>query len=420
MEYRVKDISLADEGKRRIDWAEAHMPVLVALRQKYSKPRPLAGIRVAGCLHVTKETGVLVRTLKAAGAEISWCGCNPLSTQDDVAASLAKHEGIGIFASRGVSTKEYYDDIHSAMKLNPHVTIDDGADMTVEMHKAMEQGKMKSGLYGGTEETTTGVVRLRAMQKGGKLLFPVIAVNDAETKHDFDNVYGTGQSALDGIIRATNVLLSGKNVVVAGYGHVGKGIARRAAGLGANVIVTEVDPIAALKAKLDGYSVATMNQAAAIGDVFVTTTGCKDVIVEDDIAKMKDGAILANAGHFNVEISIPALEKQSSGTKEINQHTMQYNLKNGSRVYLIGQGRLVNLAAAEGHPSEVMDMSFANQFLAVLKLAQSKGTMKPLVYNIDRAQDQEIALAKLQSMGVEIDKLTPEQKAYLEGFAEGT
>ncbi|MEO9295316.1 MAG: adenosylhomocysteinase [Nitrososphaera sp.] len=421
MEYRVKDISLAEEGKRRIDWAEAHMPVLVALRQKYSKARPLAGIRVAGCLHVTKETGVLVRTLKAAGAEISWCGCNPLSTQDDVAASLAKHEGIGIFASRGVSTKEYYDDIHSAMNLKPHVTIDDGADMTVEIHKAMEQGKMmKAGLYGGTEETTTGVVRLRAMQKGGKLLFPVIAVNDAETKHDFDNVYGTGQSALDGIIRATNVLMSGKNVVVAGYGHVGKGIARRAAGLGANVIVTEVDPIAALKAKLDGYSVTTMDQAAGMGDVFVTTTGCKDVIVEDDIARMKDGAILANAGHFNVEISIPALEKQSSGTKDINQHTKQYNLKNGNRVYLIGEGRLVNLAAAEGHPSEVMDMSFANQFLAVLKLAQSKGTMKPLVYNIDRAQDQEIALAKLESMGIEIDKLTPEQKAYLEGFAEGT
>jgi adenosylhomocysteinase len=421
VEYRVKDISLAEEGKRRIDWAEAHMPVLVALRQKYSKARPLAGIRVAGCLHVTKETGVLVRTLKAAGAEISWCGCNPLSTQDDVAASLAKHEGIGIFASRGVSTKEYYDDIHSAMNLKPHVTIDDGADMTVEIHKAMEQGKMmKAGLYGGTEETTTGVVRLRAMQKGGKLLFPVIAVNDAETKHDFDNVYGTGQSALDGIIRATNVLMSGKNVVVAGYGHVGKGIARRAAGLGANVIVTEVDPIAALKAKLDGYSVTTMDQAAGMGDVFVTTTGCKDVIVEDDIARMKDGAILANAGHFNVEISIPALEKQSSGTKDINQHTKQYNLKNGNRVYLIGEGRLVNLAAAEGHPSEVMDMSFANQFLAVLKLAQSKGTMKPLVYNIDRAQDQEIALAKLESMGIEIDKLTPEQKAYLEGFAEGT
>jgi adenosylhomocysteinase len=420
VEYRVKDISLAEEGKKRTDWAEAHMPVLVALRQKYSKTRPLAGIRVAGCLHVTKETGVLVRTLKAAGAEISWCGCNPLSTQDDVAASLAKHEGIAVFASRGVSTKEYYDDIHRAMKLNPHVTIDDGADLTVEMHKSMEQGKLKGPLYGGTEETTTGVIRLRAMQKGGKLIFPVIAVNDAETKHDFDNVYGTGQSALDGIIRATNVLLSGKNIVVAGYGHVGKGIARRAAGLGANVIVTEVDPIAALKAKLDGYSVSTMNRAAEVGDVFITTTGCKDVIMSDDIAKMKDGAILANAGHFNVEISIPELEKQSTGKKEVNQHTMQYNLKNGNRVYLIGEGRLVNLAAAEGHPSEVMDMSFANQFLAVIKLAQSKGSMKPLVYNIDREQDQEIALAKLQSMGVEIDTLTSEQKAYLEGFAEGT
>jgi adenosylhomocysteinase len=420
VEYRVKDVSLAEEGKRRIDWAEAHMPVLVALMQKYSKTRPLAGIRVAGCLHVTKETGVLVRTLKAAGAEISWCGCNPLSTQDDVAASLAKHEGIAVFASRGVSTKEYYDDIHNAMKLNPHVTIDDGADLTVEMHKAMEQGRMKGPLYGGTEETTTGVIRLRAMQKGGRLIFPVIAVNDAETKHDFDNVYGTGQSALDGIIRATNVLLSGKNVVVAGYGHVGKGIARKASGLGANVIVTEVDPIAALKAKLDGYSVSTMNRAAEVGDIFITTTGCKDVIMSDDIAKMKDGAILANAGHFNVEISIPELEKESAGKKEVNQHTMQYNLKSGSRVYLIGEGRLVNLAAAEGHPSEVMDMSFANQFLAVIKLAQSKGTMKPMVYDIDRAQDQEIALAKLQAMGVEIDTLTPEQKAYLEGFSEGT
>ncbi len=420
MEHRVKDISLAEEGKRRIDWAEAHMPVLVALRKKYSETKPLKGIRVAGCLHVTKETGVLVRTLKAAGAEITWCGCNPLSTQDDVAASLAKHEGIGLFASRGVSTKEYYDDIHSAMKLNPQVTIDDGADLTVEMHKTMEAGGITGPIYGGTEETTTGVIRLRAMQKAGRLLYPIIAVNDAETKHDFDNVYGTGQSAIDGIIRATNVLLSGKSVVVAGYGHVGKGIARRAAGLGANVIVTEVDPIAALKAKLDGYSVSTMNEAAGIGDVFVTTTGCKDVIVADDVEKMKDGAILANAGHFNVEISIPDLEKQSTGHKEVNQHTMQYDLKSGNRVYLIGEGRLVNLAAAEGHPSEVMDMSFANQFLAVLKLAASKGSMKPIVYDIDKAQDQEIAMAKLQAMGVFIDVLTPEQKKYLEGFAEGT
>jgi adenosylhomocysteinase len=424
MEYRVKDLALADEGKRRIDWAEAHMPVLVALRKKYGETKPLKGIRVAGCLHVTKETGVLVRTLKAAGAELSWCGCNPLSTQDDVAASLVKHDGVSVFASRGVSTEQYYDDIHASMKLNPHITIDDGADLTVEMHKMLGQGSKKGGvtgpLYGGTEETTTGVVRLRALQKAGKLFYPVIAVNDAETKHDFDNVYGTGQSALDGIIRATNVLLSGKNVVIAGYGHVGKGVARKAAGLGANVIVTEVDPIAALKAKLDGYSVMPMNKAAEFGDVFVTTTGCKDVIVQDDIAKMKDGAILANAGHFNVEISIRDLEKQSTGTKEINQHTMQYNLKSGARVYLIGEGRLVNLAAAEGHPSEVMDMSFANQFLSVLRLAQSKGTMKPIVYNIDKAQDQEIALAKLQSMGVDIDTLTPEQRAYLDGFAEGT
>lgn len=415
MEFRVKDTTLAREGKRRIDWAEAHMPVLVALCQKCEKSKPLKGFRVAGCLHVTKETGVLVRTLKAAGAELSWCGCNPLSTQDDVAASLAKDEGISVFARRGLTSQEYYEDIRSSMKIDPHITIDDGADLTVEMHK----GRRKS-IRGGTEETTTGIVRLRAMQKAGKLIYPIIAVNDAETKHDFDNVYGTGQSALDGIIRATNILLSGKNVVVAGYGHVGKGIARRAAGLGANVMVTEVDPIAALKAKMDGYNVAKMNKAAEVGDVFITTTGCKDVIVDNDIAKMKDGAILANAGHFNVEISIPGIEKQSTGKKEVSDSTMQYTLKSGRRVYLLGEGRLVNLAAAEGHPSEVMDMSFANQFLAVLKLAQQGQTMKPLVYNIDRAQDQEIALAKLQSMGVEIDALTPAQKAYLDGFSEGT
>ncbi|HKX80816.1 MAG TPA: adenosylhomocysteinase [Nitrososphaera sp.] len=415
MEFRVKDVSLAKEGKNRIDWAEAHMPVLVSLRQKYEKTKPLKGVRVAGCLHVTKETGVLVRTLKAAGAEISWCGCNPLSTQDDVAASLAVDENISVFASRGVSSKEYYDDIHSAMKIDPHVTIDDGADLTVEMHKASPKS-----IRGGTEETTTGVVRLRALQKSGKLMYPIIAVNDAETKHDFDNVYGTGQSALDGVIRSTNLLISGKNVVVAGYGHVGKGVALRAAGLGGNVIVTEVDPIAALKARMDGYSVSKMSEAAEIGDLFITATGCKDVIAEEDIAKMKDGAILANAGHFNVEISIPGIEAQMTGKKEINQSTMQYSLKNGKRVYLLGEGRLVNLAAAEGHPSEVMDMSFANQFLAVLKLARHGETMKPNVYDVDRAQDREIALAKLQSMGVKIDSLTPAQQSYLQGFSEGT
>jgi len=415
MKFRVKDLALAQEGKNRIDWAEINMPVLMALRQKYEKTKPLRGIRVAGCLHVTKETGVLVRTLKAAGAELSWCGCNPLSTQDDVAASLAKNEGIAIFASRGVTTKEYYDDIHSSMESDPHITIDDGADLTLEMHKE----KSKS-IRGGTEETTTGVIRLRAMQKAGKLIYPIIAVNDAETKHDFDNVYGTGQSALDGIIRATNILVSGKIVVVAGYGHVGKGIARKASGLGANIIVTEVDPIAALKAKLDGFSVAKMNKAAELGDVFITTTGCKDVIVDRDIAKMKDGAILANAGHFNVEISIPGIENQTVQQKVINQNTTQYLLKNGRRVYLLGEGRLVNLAAAEGHPSEVMDMSFANQFLAVLKLAQQGQNMKPMVYNIEKAQDQEIAYAKLHSMGIDIDSLTPAQHAYLDGFSEGT
>src|ERR687889_1859590 len=390
MKSRIKDPTLAKEGKNRIDWAEAHMPVLVALRQKYEKTKPLEGIRVAGCLHVTKETGVLVRTLKAAGAQLSWCGCNPLSTQDDVASSLAQDEDISVFATRGVTQQEYYDDIHSAMMLKPHVTIDDGADLTVEMHK-----ENFDSIRGGTEETTTGVIRLRAMQKAGKLRYPIIAVNDAETKHDFDNIYGTGQSALDGIIRATNVLIAGKNFVVAGYGHVGKGIARRAAGLGANVIVTEVDPIAALKAKLDGYSVTYMGDAATKGDIFITTTGCKDVISFNNISNMKDGAILANAGHFNVEIAVAELEKNAVKKDPINDNTMKYELSQDKKVYLIGEGRLVNLAAAEGHPSEVMDMSFANQFMSVLRLAQNKSKMEPMVYDIEKSQDQEIALAKL-------------------------
>jgi adenosylhomocysteinase len=366
---------------------------------------------------VTKETGVLVRTLKAAGAEISWCGCNPLSTQDEVAASLVKHEGASIYASRGVSTKQYYDDIGSVIKSKPNVTVDDGADLTVEMHNKL---KTNSNIYGGTEETTTGVVRLRALEKSAKLIYPIIAVNDAETKHDFDNIYGTGQSALDGIIRATNVLLAGKNVVVAGYGHVGKGISMRASGMGANVIVTEVDPIAALKAKMDGYHVTKMKRAAGMGDIFITATGCKDVITKEDIVKMKDGSILANAGHFNLEISIPSLEDGSINKEQINQHTVRYNLKNGNKVYLLGEGRLVNLAAAEGHPSEVMDMSFANQFLSVLRLALYGIDMKPIVYSIDRSQDQEIAMAKLKSIGAQIDTLTPDQRTYLDGFSEGT
>jgi adenosylhomocysteinase len=416
MKYRIKDHNLAEEGKKKIDWAHVHMPVLSNLKKKIKDDNPLKGVKFAGCLHVTKETGVLIRTLHELGADLAWCGCNPLSTQDDVAAALVD-EGISIFASRGVSNEQYYDDIRSTISIKPNVTIDDGADLTVEMHNS---GGNLSKVYGGTEETTTGVIRLRAMQKNGKLKYPIMAVNDAETKHDFDNVYGTGQSALDGIIRATNILISGKNVVVSGYGHVGKGIASRAAGLGANVIITEIDPIAALKAKLDGYSVLPMASAAMTGDLFVTTTGCKDVIREEHFLRMKDGSILANAGHFNVEISIGALKSNSILVKQINENTTQYQLKKGNKLYLIGEGRLVNLVAAEGHPSEVMDMSFANQLLASIKLIQSGGSLSPEVYEIERSQDQEIARAKLESMDISIDTLTEEQKTYLAGFSEGT
>ena len=416
MKYRIKDHNLAEDGKKKIDWAQVHMPVLFNLNKKLKAESPLKGVRIAGCLHVTKETGVLIRTLRDLGADLSWCGCNPLSTQDDVAAALVD-EGISIFASRGVSNEQYYNDIHSTMSIKPNVTIDDGADLTVEMHNS--SGDL-SEVYGGTEETTTGVIRLRAMEKNGKLKYPIMAVNDAETKHDFDNVYGTGQSALDGIIRATNILISGKNVVVSGYGHVGKGIARRAAGLGGNVIITEVDPIAALKAKLDGYSVLPMTSAAVTGDLFITTTGCKEVIREEHFLQMKEGSILANAGHFNVEISVKGLESNSNSVKKINENTTEYKLRKGNKLYLIGEGRLVNLVAAEGHPSEVMDMSFANQLLASIKLIQSKGSLSPQVYQIERSQDQEIARAKLESMDVSIDTLTEEQKTYLTGFSEGT
>ena len=416
MKYRIKDLNLAEGGKKKIDWAQIHMPVLSNLKKKLKDDSPLNGVKIAGCLHVTKETGVLIRTLCALGADLAWCGCNPLSTQDDVAAALV-NEGISIFSSRGVSNKQYYDDIRSTMSMRPNVTIDDGADLTVEMHNS--SGNL-SEVYGGTEETTTGVIRLRAMEKNGKLKYPIMAVNDAETKHDFDNVYGTGQSALDGIIRATNILISGKNVVVSGYGHVGKGVARRAAGLGGNVIITEIDPIAALKAKLDGYSVLPMVSAAMTGDLFITTTGCKDVIREEHFLQMKNGSILANAGHFNVEISIDALKSNSILVKQVNENTTEYELKKGTKLYLIGEGRLVNLVVAEGHPSEVMDMSFANQLLSTIKLIQSKGSLSPAVYEIERSQDQEIARAKLESMDINIDILTEEQNTYLTGFSEGT
>ncbi len=416
MNYRIKDPNLAEEGKKKIDWAQVHMPVLFNLKKKFKENSPLKGVKIAGCLHVTKETGVLIRTLHDLGADLSWCGCNPLSTQDDVAAALVD-EGTSIFASRGVSNEQYYDDIRSTMRIKPNVTIDDGADLTVEMHSS--SGNLTE-VYGGTEETTTGVIRLRAMEKNGQLKYAIMAVNDAETKHDFDNFYGTGQSALDGIIRATNILISGKNVVVSGYGHVGKGIARRAAGLGANVTITEIDPIAALKAKLDGFSVLPMASAAMTGDLFITTTGCKNVIREEHFLQMKDGSILANAGHFNVEISVDALKSNSRLVKQINENTTEYELKRGNKLYLIGEGRLVNLVAAEGHPSEVMDMSFANQLLSSIKLIQSKGSLLPAVYEIERSQDQEIARAKLESMDINIDTLTEDQETYLTGFSIGT
>jgi len=416
MNYRIKDPNLAEKGKKKIDWAQVHMPVLFNLKKKLRVNSPLKGVKIAGCLHVTKETGVLIRTLHDLGADLSWCGCNPLSTQDDVAAALVD-EGTSIFASRGVSNEQYYDDIRSTMRIKPNVTIDDGADLTVEMHSS--SGNLTE-VYGGTEETTTGVIRLRAMEKNGQLKYPIMAVNDAETKLEFDNVYGTGQSALDGIIRATNILISGKNVVVSGYGHVGKGVARRAAGLGANVTITEIDPIAALKAKLDGFSVLPMASAAMTGDLFITTTGCKNVIREEHFLQMKDGSILANAGHFNVEISVDALKSNSRLVKQINENTTEYELKRGNKLYLIGEGRLVNLVAAEGHPSEVMDMSFANQLLSSVKLIQSKGSLLPVVYEIERSQDQEIARAKLESMDINIDTLTEDQETYLTGFSIGT
>ena len=418
MEYRIKDKSLSSYGKKKIEWAESHMPVMLSLQKKYQDSKPLKNLVIGGCLHVTKETTVLIKTLHAAGAEIAWSGCNPLSTSDDIAASLVVDDGLSIFASRGVTSKEYYDDIYSVLKFKPHLTIDDGADLTIEFHKTLND--YGANIIGGTEETTTGVMRLRALENTNKLQYPIIAVNDAETKHDFDNVYGTGQSALDGILRATNILFAGKTVVVAGYGHVGKGIASRAKGHGASVVITEVDPINALKAKMDGFMVKPMLEASALGDIFITSTGCRDVITGIHIEKMKDGAILSNAGHFNVEISIDDLKKLSTSVHNMNENVEQFILGNGNKINLIGEGRLVNLVAAEGHPSEVMDMSFANQFLSVLKLAANRGSFENRIYDIDREQDLNIAQLKLESMGIKIDSLTENQNRYLHEYGEGT
>lgn len=418
--YKVKDLKLAAEGRKKIEWAESRMPVLMALREKYSKTKPLKGYKIAGCLHVTKETAVLVETLKAAGAKVAWSGCNPLSTQDEIAAALAKN-GIEVYAWHGQNVKEFYWSIEQTLKMKPNLTLDDGADLIFTVHNRFPQ--LVKNIIGGTEETTTGVQRLRAMSAAKKLLYPVVAVNDAETKWDFDNVYGTGQSSIDGILRATSVLLAGKNFVVAGYGHCGKGCAIRAAGLGANVIVTEVKPTAALKATLDGFVVMPMDEAAKIGDIFITATGVKDVIVEKHFKSLKDGAIICNTGHYDCEINIPQLAKVSKSKRTVRPNNEEYTLKNGRKVYLLAQGRLVNLAAAEGHPSEVMDMSFANQFMSQLRLVdlhKRKANLEPQILEIPVAQDQEIAKIKLKTMGYKIDQLSKEQINYMNDYSAGT
>ena len=418
--YKVKDLNLAADGRKKIEWAESRMPVMMALREKYSQTKPLKGYKIAGCLHVTKETAVLIETLRIAGAQISWSGCNPLSTQDEIAAALAKN-GIEIYAWHGQNVKDFYWSIEQTLRMKPNLTLDDGADLIFTVHNKHKE--LAKNIIGGTEETTTGVHRLRAMAADGKLLYPVIAVNDAETKWDFDNVYGTGQSSIDGILRATSVLLAGKNFVVAGYGHCGKGCAMRAAGLGANVIVTEVKATAALKAALEGHRVMTMDEAAKVGDIFITATGVKDIIVDRHFKVMKEGAIVCNTGHYDCEINIPDLEKLSKGKRTVRANNEEYTLKNGKKIYLLAQGRLVNLAAAEGHPSEVMDMSFANQFMSQLRLVDmhKKGIKAgSQVLDIPVKQDQEIGQIKLRTMNYKIDKLTKEQEVYMNDYSAGT
>lgn len=415
--FKVRDISLAEAGKKKIEWAEAHMPVMMALRKKYSQTKPLKGMRIAGCIHVTKETAVLVKTFIAAGAEVSWSGCNPLSTQDDIAAALAA-EGVSIYAWHGLSVEEFYWCIERTLDFKPTLTLDDGADLIFTIHNRFPH--LAEHIIGGTEETTTGVHRLRAMGNDGKLLYPVLAVNDAETKWDFDNVYGTGQSSIDGIVRSSNILIAGKVFVVAGYGHCGKGLAMRARGLGAKVVVTEVKPTAALKAVMDGFDVMTMDEAAKIGDIFITATGMKDVIVKRHFESMKDGAVVCNTGHYDVELNIPDLESICVSKREIRPNNEEYLKPDGNKIYLLCRGRLVNLAGAEGHPSEVMDMSFANQFMSMIRMKEEGSSMENKVYDISEEQDQEIALLKLQTMSKSIDMLTPEQIVYASDYSAGT
>ncbi len=418
MKYDIKDITLAKQGQDRITWAEREMPVLRAIRERFRKEKPVKGYRIAACLHVTTETANLMITLKEGGADVTLCASNPLSTQDDVAAALVKFHKIPVYSIKGESNKVYYSHLESAIKTIPQITMDDGADVVGLLHSKFQH--LMPEVIGGTEETTTGVIRLKAMEQDGVLGYPIVAINDADTKHMFDNRYGTGQSTIDGILRATNILFAGRKVVVSGYGWCGRGVASRARGLGAHTIVTETDPLKALEAAMDGYDVMPMAKAAKIGNLFITVTGDKHVLREEHFKAMPDGAIICNSGHFNVEINIPELQKMSKSVKEVRPFVMEYHLKSGKRIYLLADGRLVNLSAAEGHPASVMDMSFANQALSVeFILANAKGLDRK-VYSVPREIDREVARLKLKAMGIPIDTLTQEQSKYLVSWQEGT
>ena len=414
----VKSLDLADQGKKRIEWANQSMPVLQSIRKDFIKHQPLKGIRIAACLHVTTETANLAITLRDGGADVVLCASNPLSTQDDVAASLVRDYNIPVFAIKGEDNDTYYSHIMSALDHKPQITMDDGADLVTTAFT--KRTDVMDGIIAGTEETTTGVIRLRAMAKAGELRYPIIAVNDADTKHMFDNRYGTGQSTIDGVVRCTNTLLAGSKFVVAGYGWCGRGLASRAKGMGADVIVTEIDPTKALEAVMDGFRVMSMHEAAKVGEIFVTVTGNKSVIGKDHFEIMKNGAVVANSGHFNVEIDIPALEKLASSKRATREFVDEYSLKDGRKIYLLGEGRLINLAAAEGHPASVMDMSFADQALSVEYMVKNHGHLEKTVYRVPEDLDKRVARLKLESMAVKIDRLTPEQEEYLAGWSEGT
>jgi len=415
--YDVKDLSLAEDGRQRIEWAAREMPVLALIKQRFEKEKPFKGIRISACLHITTETGNLALALQAGGADLMLCASNPLSTQDATAAALVEY-GIPTNAIKGEDDETYYKHIKTALEHKPQLTVDDGADLVSTLHK--ERGDLLNDVIGGTEETTTGVIRLRSMERDSKLKYPIIAVNDAQTKYLFDNRYGTGQSTIDGVIRATNVLFAGKKVVIIGYGWCGHGAAMRAKGLGAQVIVTEVKPLRALEAVMDGFKVMPMNDAAKIGDIFITVTGNKYVIAKEHFDMMKDGAIVCNSGHFNVEIDIPSLEKIATGKRRIRTFVDEYTMKDKRSIFLLGEGRLINLAAAEGHPSSVMDMSFANQALCLEYLVKNNGKLQQKVYTVPEEIDLEVARLKLESMGIKIDTLTPEQEKYLNSWEEGT